>query len=234
MTSHSNDLLSIKNLCRYYTLYGEKRTILYGLNLEIGKGEFIGIAGSSGSGKTTLLNIISGIDRCDGGEIFFNGTNILDFSEKKLASFRNLHIGIVFQQYHILSEFNVIENVLIPAWIKGTSKAKAHKRALSLLQSIGIADKKNYKIGEISGGEMQRVAIARAMINNPSLILADEPTGNLDGANANLIFNLLKDLCKEKKTAVLFVSHTSQLIDQCQRYYTLNGGTLSLEKMNKQ
>ena len=222
----SNFLLQIKNLVCEYTLEGKKNKILNHLQLQLYPGEMIGIVGESGSGKTSLLNAISRIDQTSQGEIIFQGQNIFTLNEKELAKLRNLKLGVVFQQYHLLSEFNVLENVILPALVYQKDKKKVIEKALKLLAKVGIKGKSQNKIGELSGGEMQRVAIARAMINDPVLLLADEPTGNLDWDNADLVFEILKSICRENNTGILFVSHSQRLSKKCDRCYLLKKGKL--------
>ena len=221
-------ILKIKNLFCQYTSNDKRNVILDNIGLDLKVGEIIGIVGQSGSGKTSLLNAISGIDQTSKGEIVFEDKNILTLKEKELAKLRNSKMGIIFQQYHLLSEFNVLENITLPALVYGKDKKKIIHKALELLWKVGIKEKSHNKIGELSGGEMQRVAIARAMINDPILLLADEPTGNLDDSNADIIFDILKSVCQEKKTGVLFVSHSKRLIKKCNQKYLLKKGKLEL------
>ena len=170
--------------------------VLKGVDLHIKSSEVISIVGSSGAGKTTLLTILGTLDRATSGEILFNNENITLLNEKKLAAFRNQHIGFVFQFHHLLPEFTAIENVCIPAFINKTTKKEAELKASELLDLLGLKDRAHHKPSELSGGEQQRVAVARALINNPNCILADEPTGNLDAESAEQIMDLISKLNK--------------------------------------
>ena len=165
--------------------------VLKGINLEIPKGKVYSIVGASGAGKTTLLQILGTLSNPDTGEIYFDGKKVSSFSEKKLAGFRNKEIGFVFQFHHLFPEFTALENVCIPAFIAKLSKKEAEKKALDLLEYLGLKDRIEHKPSELSGGEKQRVAVARALVNNPTVVLADEPSGNLDSANRDELHDLL-------------------------------------------
>jgi lipoprotein-releasing system ATP-binding protein len=184
--------------------------VLKGISLEIPKGEIHSIVGASGAGKTTLLQILGTLSKPDSGDIFFNDKKISSFSEKELAAFRNKEIGFVFQFHHLLPEFTALENVCIPAFIARTSKPNAEKRALELLDYLGLSERINHKPSELSGGEKQRVAVARALVNNPSVVLADEPSGNLDSANRDELHELLFQLRDDFGQTFVIVTHDDQ------------------------
>lgn len=185
----------------------EQLQVLNGINLQINKGEIVAIVGASGAGKTTLLQILSTLDRADEGQILFKGKDITRFSDKKLAQFRNREIGFVFQFHHLLPEFTALENVCIPAYIKGESKKESERKALDLLQLLGLSERVRHKPSELSGGENQRVAVARALINSPSIIFADEPTGNLDSHTKRELNQLFFDLRDSLGQTFVIVTH---------------------------
>lgn len=185
----------------------EQLQVLNGINLQINKGEIVAIVGASGAGKTTLLQILSTLDRADEGQILFKGEDITRFSDKKLAQFRNREIGFVFQFHHLLPEFTALENVCIPAYIKGESKKESERKALDLLQLLGLSERVRHKPSELSGGENQRVAVARALINSPSIIFADEPTGNLDSHTKRELNQLFFDLRDSLGQTFVIVTH---------------------------
>ena len=176
--------------------YGDLR-VLKGVNLEIKKGEFISIVGASGAGKTTLLQILGTLDEADQGELKINKQAVYKLKDKSLSSFRNQSIGFVFQFHNLLAEFTALENICLPAFIAGTSRKEAEKRAKELLELLNLIDRANHKPNELSGGEQQRVAVARALINKPAVVLADEPSGNLDSKNADELHQLFFQLYKE-------------------------------------
>jgi lipoprotein-releasing system ATP-binding protein len=205
----------------------QKLEILKGVSLKIIPGKISVIVGASGAGKSTLLHILSGLDNADKGEIIIKGTNIISLNDEKLSRFRNKHIGFVFQFHHLLPEFNALENVAIPVMIAGDSKSKAFKRAAELLQMVGLEDRSNHRPAELSGGEQQRVAVARAMANNPDIIFADEPTGNLDSQNGEVLHNLFLELKAKMGMTLLVVTHNPQLVDLGDKVYEMKDGQIS-------
>jgi lipoprotein-releasing system ATP-binding protein len=200
--------------------------VLKGVNINVQKGQIISIVGSSGAGKSTLLQIIGTLDNADDGQILINDINISKLKNKALSEFRNNHLGFIFQFHHLLPEFTALENVCIPAWIKGESKKNAAARAKELLDLMKLGDRLHNKPNQLSGGEQQRVAIARALINAPSLILADEPTGNLDTENSQSIMELIKDLRKQLHQTFIIVTHNHELAAQCDKTIEMKDGII--------
>ncbi len=215
-------MLSAKNIHKSYGAL----PVLKGVDIEIIKGEIVSIAGSSGAGKSTLLHILGTLDSADEGEIFLDNERIDKLKGKKLASFRNTHIGFVFQFHHLLPEFTALENVCIPGWIAGRKRKEVMEKAESLLNILGLPDRGEHKPGELSGGEQQRVAVARALINNPSIVMADEPTGNLDSANAKELHNLFIDLRTRFQQTFLIVTHNEELAQMSDRILHMKDGKI--------
>ncbi len=201
--------------------------VLKGISLEISTNELVAIIGPSGAGKSTLLHIIGTIDKPDTGKVLLNNTDALALSSKKLAAFRNKHIGFVFQFHHLLPEFTAAENVMIPAMISGESESGALKRSRDLLNQLGLEQRINHKPSQLSGGEQQRVAVARALINNPDFILADEPSGNLDSGNAEDLHKLFLKLRNDYKKTIVIVTHNNQLAEMADRTITIRDGMLA-------
>ena len=201
--------------------------VLKGLDLEIEKGEFVSIVGASGSGKTTLLQLLGTLEKSDSGEIIIDGKSIQQLSEKQLAIFRNQKIGFVFQFHNLLAEFSALENVCLPAFIAGKNQKDAEKDAAELLKILGLENLLHHKPNELSGGEQQRVAVARALINRPAVILADEPSGNLDSKNAEELHQLLVRLNKEKGQTIVVVTHNAALANMANRKVEIIDGKLN-------
>ena len=223
----SNVILKTENLVKTFTNTKDiKLEILKSISLEILEGEITLIVGASGAGKSTLLHLLGGLDRPDEGQIYFNNENILAFSEDKMAKFRNKNIGFVFQFHHLLPEFTAVENVCIPAFIRKTPKAEAEKRAIELLTSLGLKDRLYHKPSQLSGGEAQRVAVCRALINNPAVILADEPSGNLDSASAKELHELFFKLRKEFNQTFIIVTHNEELADMADQKLVMKDGNI--------
>ncbi|MBL7707921.1 MAG: ABC transporter ATP-binding protein [Chitinophagaceae bacterium] len=208
-----------------YKRYGTVE-VLKGVDIDIQKGEIVSIVGPSGSGKSTLLHILGTLDKADKGTVTMNNTAINDLSGKKLAAFRNKHIGFVFQFHHLLPEFSAIENVCIPGWLAGRKKAEVKAEAERLLTMLGLSQRVENKPNQLSGGEQQRVAVARALINKPDIIFADEPTGNLDSANAKELHQLFFDLRKEFNQTFLIVTHNEELAQLSDRVLHMKDGII--------
>lgn len=200
--------------------------VLKGVDVHIEASEVVSIVGSSGAGKTTLLTILGTLDKASSGTILFNGVDITSLNEKKLAAFRNQHIGFVFQFHHLLPEFTALENICIPAFINKTSKKEAELKATELLDLLGLKHRAGHKPSELSGGEQQRVAVARALINNPKVIFADEPSGNLDSENAQNLHRLFFKLRDELKQTIVVVTHNETLADMADRKLIMKDGLI--------
>ncbi|MEO8886148.1 MAG: ABC transporter ATP-binding protein [Mucilaginibacter sp.] len=205
--------------------YGQLQ-ILKGVDFDVEQGEIVTIVGASGAGKSSLLNILGTLDKPDSGQLFINNVALDQLSNKNLSTFRNKEIGFIFQFHHLLSEFDAIENVCIPAFIGGVSRAEAVKRATELLELLGLGDRLTHKPNQLSGGEQQRVAVARALINKPALIFADEPSGNLDSANALELHELFIKLRREFNQTFVIVTHNEDLANLSDRKVLMKDGLI--------
>lgn len=208
-----------------YKSYGQLQ-ILKGVDLEVTRGEIVTIVGASGAGKSSLLNILGTLDRPDSGQLYIDDIELSKLSNKHLSDFRNRKIGFIFQFHHLLAEFSAIENVCIPAFIAGVSKSDAEKKAKELLDLLGLKDRMTHKPNELSGGEQQRVAVARALINNPALIFADEPSGNLDSVNALELHELFIKLRKDFNQTFVIVTHNEDLANLSDRTVMMKDGLI--------
>jgi lipoprotein-releasing system ATP-binding protein len=216
----------IDQLTKIYRSGEQELPIFQNLDLTVFTGEMIAIIGESGVGKSTLLHLMAGLDRPTSGAIYYKGTKITGFSEPELSAFRNCEIGYVWQQHHLLPEFTAAENVMMPLLIRGISRNKAGSAAAGSLEEVGLSARGHHLAGELSGGEQQRVAIARALAANPSLLLADEPTGNLDERTGEMIFRLLADLRRQRNLTCVLVTHNLHFAGECGRILRLEGGVL--------
>jgi len=215
-------MITAKNIHKYY----EKLHVLKGVDLHIKKGEIVSIVGASGAGKTTLLQILGTLDGFDSGALTINDQQIASLNKKQLAGFRNTTLGFIFQFHQLLPEFTALENVCIPGFIKKTNKTEVEKRAKELLAFLGLTSRENHKPNELSGGEQQRVAVARALINNPAIILADEPSGNLDTESAENLHNLFFKLRDKFGQTFVIVTHNKDLAAMADRKLIMQNGTI--------
>ncbi len=223
----NNTVLKANKLIKSYQTAGKQKIeVLKSVSIEIESEKISVIVGASGAGKSTLLHLLSALDRPDSGEVFYDEQNIFKLSDDKLAQFRNKNIGFVFQFHHLLPEFTAIENVAIPQMINGTNFDKASERAESLLKAVGLAERVNHKPAELSGGEQQRVAVARALANDPSIIFADEPTGNLDTANSEALHQIFLELRDKFKKTFVIVTHNPGLVNLADRVFKMQDGNL--------
>jgi len=220
-------LIQISDLVKDYGEAEARTRVLKGINLEFKCGEFTSLIGSSGSGKSTLLNIIGALDRATAGQVVIDGTDLNELDDDELALFRNRTLGFVFQFHFLLPQFTVLENVLIPYLIYvGHATPAMEKRAMELLDRVGVSHRRDNRANAISGGEQQRVAIARALINQPRIILADEPTGNLDTANTEKVFNLLREMNGQYCTSMIMVTHDRDLAERGDRIVEISDGMI--------
>ena len=224
-------IINTKNLIRSFTMGNEKVDALKGINLSVEKGEFISIMGPSGSGKTTLMNIIGCLDTPTSGEYFLNDQLVNDLNEDELARIRNKEIGFVFQSFHLLAKNSALNNVMLPLKYAGTEKNLAEKRAKEVLGQVDLSDRINHGPSELSGGQQQRVAIARALVNKPSILFADEPTGNLDSKTGDDVMNLFKKLNSEGQTIIL-ITHEEDIANQSNRIIHIRDGLIESDSKN--
>lgn len=215
-------MLTARNINKYYG----KLQVLKDVGVDIKKGEIVSIAGPSGSGKSTLLHILGTLDEPDSGDILLHNKKVNELQGRQLAAFRNRHIGFVFQFHHLLPEFTALENVCIPGWIAGRKKREVEEQAKNLLNILGVGERLENKPGALSGGEQQRVAVSRALINNPDIVFADEPTGNLDSANANELHQLFFHLREKFQQTFLIVTHNEELAQMSDRTLHMKDGRI--------
>jgi lipoprotein-releasing system ATP-binding protein len=221
-------ILQVRNLGK--TFYSNEKTteVLKQVDLEVTRGEALGIVGPSGVGKSTLLHILGTLDRPTSGQVLYNGKDLFSWNDDTLAGFRNRRLGFIFQFHHLLPEFSALENTMMPALIAGTDRGTAERTAREMLGRLGLAERLTHKRGELSGGEQQRVAVARALIMRPDIVLADEPTGNLDTHTGEEVFNLILELNAELGTTFIIVTHNESLAKKLQRCITLLDGQVLL------
>jgi ABC-type lipoprotein export system ATPase subunit len=224
--SLSQSLLSARGLKKNYVLGKRTLEVLRGVDVEIARGDFVALRGTSGTGKSTLLHLLGGLDTPNAGQIIFDGQQMSRFSDRELTHFRNRRVGFVFQAYHLLPELSALENVCLPARVARIGVTKAVRRAEELLARVGLQDRLDHKPSELSGGEQQRVAIARALINEPELLLADEPTGNLDSHTGAEIIELLRSLRPEKQMTLIIATHDAKVAASAPRVLELVDGQI--------
>ena len=219
-------LFEARGISKSYFSGLDKLTVLDNVNISMQPGEMAAIVGASGSGKTTLLQILGTLAAPSAGELFFQGKPLLGKNDRAMAGFRNHSLGFIFQFHHLLPEFSALENVMMPALIAGKRKSEVDKPARDLLAKVELSHRLDHRVGELSGGEQQRTALARALIMEPALLLADEPTGNLDSRAGDLVFDLLEQLCRDRSLAVIMVTHNMALAGRMDATYTLKDGRL--------
>ena len=219
-------MIEAVNLTKSFQMAGLELTVLKSINLTIAQGEILAIVGASGAGKSTLLHILGTLDRPTSGTVLFEGQDLFQLSDQKQAEFRNRRIGFVFQFHHLLPEFTALENVCLPAYIQNRSAQDAQAEATSLLKDVGLEHRMNHKPGELSGGEQQRVAVARALIQQPNLVLADEPTGNLDTHTGDALFTLMRTLNRSRGITFVIVTHNEKLSAQADRIIYMEDGQI--------
>ncbi|RYD59563.1 MAG: ABC transporter ATP-binding protein [Sphingobacteriales bacterium] len=215
-------MLVAENLFKKYS----NLTVVNGVSLKVNKGEFVSITGASGAGKSTLLHLLGALDKPDTGTVMIDNTDLFRMPAKKQAQFRNRHLGFVFQFHHLLPEFSAVENVAVPLWISGKGRKEGIKLATEMLNTVGLGDRVENKPSELSGGEQQRVAIARALANKPSIIMADEPTGNLDSTNAKAIHQLFVDLSRQFNQTFVMITHNEDLAKLTDRTLIMRDGQI--------
>lgn len=223
------DFITIKGLYKTYGNAHKRVEVLKGIDLTIGKGATVAIVGASGAGKSTLLNILGALDRPTSGEVLYGSERIFGYDNKKLAAFRNRSIGFVFQFHHLLPEFTALENVMLPILIGGGDHAGAREKAAKLLGEVGLSARLDHKPGELSGGEQQRTAIVRSIAQMPEVVLADEPTGNLDTRTGDEVFDLLLELNRSRTTTMVIVTHNEKLASKMSRRLKMTDGNLTEE-----
>ncbi|MDD5270775.1 MAG: ABC transporter ATP-binding protein [Candidatus Omnitrophica bacterium] len=221
-----NDMIEAKGLRKVYRNGTRQLEVLKGVDIKAGKGEVLALLGPSGAGKSTLLHLLGGLDTPTDGEVRFGGRDIFSLSDSERAKIRNEKIGFIFQFYHLLPEFDAVENVMLPALIAGKARGKARSAAEELIAAVGLADRMRHKPGQLSGGEQQRVAIARALANEPELLLCDEPTGNLDSDTGRNIIELLWELNKKRKMTMVIVTHDAGIAEEARRVVRIKDGVI--------
>ncbi|MEF2753261.1 MAG: ABC transporter ATP-binding protein [Muribaculaceae bacterium] len=216
-------MIEVRDIVKSY----DKLRVLDGVSLDIGRGEIVAVTGPSGAGKTTLLQIVGSLERADSGSVSYEGTRLETLGEKALARFRNVNIGFIFQFHQLLPEFTLLENVEMPALIGGRSRAEARRRAMELIEYLGLGDRTTHKPSQLSGGERQRAAVARALVNNPRVVLADEPTGSLDSRNRAELHRLFFDLRRDMGHTFVIVTHDENLAADADRIIRLTDGHIA-------
>ncbi|KPJ48386.1 MAG: hypothetical protein AMJ41_05005 [candidate division Zixibacteria bacterium DG_27] len=227
MAPYQQSILSAEDIIKNYPTSAGELRVLRGLNLRVEEGEIVALVGASGVGKSTLLHIFGALDRPTSGKVYHRGTDIFSLPDKSLAPFRNRAVGFIFQFHHLLGEFSALENVMMPALIAGTNNGKARKHAGELLERVGLKERLDHRPGELSGGEQQKVALARALVNTPQIVLADEPSGNLDKEGGEMLYSLFLELNREMGQTFIIATHNLELAGQAKRVLRLEQGVLN-------
>jgi len=222
----ASSLLQVAGLEKAFTSPGGLIRVLCGVDMQVDEGEFVAVVGQSGSGKSTLLHVIGTLETADAGQVMLDGDSVLDMSAERMAAMRNRSIGFVYQAHHLIPELSALENVMLPLLVRGEVREAASERAAGLLDRLGLAARVGHRPGRLSGGEAQRVAVARSLVGKPRLLLADEPTGNLDEHTAESVFQALRQLCREEGAATVMVTHSRHLADACDRQLRLHDGVI--------
>jgi lipoprotein-releasing system ATP-binding protein len=217
-------MIEARSLTKIYKTPASQVVVFEDVNLEVHRGKLVSIVGPSGAGKSSLLHLLGGLDTPTRGEVFFKNENIFQWGPAELARFRNRHVGFVFQFHHLLPEFTAFENTMMPKLIRGDDRAETEATARQILERVGLGHRLDHKVGEISGGEQQRVAIARALVGGPELLLADEPTGNLDHRTGGHIFDIFRELHRERDLTSVIVTHNERIAVQCDEVWELDAG----------
>jgi len=220
-------LLQVAGLQKTFASPGGGIRVLNGVDMQVAEREFVAIVGQSGSGKSTLLHILGTLESADAGEVHLDGEALFDMAPAEMASLRNRSIGFIYQAHHLIPELSALENVMMPLLVRGVGQEKAAERAGNLLERLGLAERTTHRPGKLSGGEAQRVAVARSLVGKPRLLLADEPTGNLDEHTAEEVFTAMQQLCREERAAVVMVTHSRVLANACDRQLLLHEGRIS-------
>ncbi len=232
IVDNSSFALKVENLSKIYDSSAGRVVALDNVSFAIKKGEFVSVVGPSGSGKSTVLNLVGALDRPTSGKIYIDGIDIFSLNDSKIATMRNSRIGFIFQSFNLINRTTVHKNVKLPGIIAGMSNDDVNSRAMKILEALGIADKRNQKPVNLSGGQQQRVAIARSLINNPTIILADEPTGNLDTKTGDDVFDMLKMLSHKFKRTIIMVTHNPELAESTDRSILLRDGRIEKDVLN--
>lgn len=228
--NNETPLIKVVDVWKSFCTSGNRVDVLKGVSLQIRQGEMVAVVGASGVGKSTLLHVLGALERPDSGQVMYRGNDVFGYNDEGLASFRNQTIGFVFQFHHLLPEFNALENAMMPALIKGLGSKKASEKAEAILIRVGLKDRLKHVVGELSGGEQQRVALARSLVLNPDVLLADEPTGNLDPRTSETIHDLLLSLNHEDGITAVIVTHNMRLAERLSRQMTLiDGNTVPID-----
>ncbi len=231
--SENGSILVTKNVHKTYQMGTRSVPVLRGIDLEVNEAQIVAIVGPSGVGKSTLLHILGTLDQPSEGSVTIEGTDVFKFDEKKLAEFRNRTVGFIFQFHHLMPEFTALENVMMPGLIAGKPKKRINDRAKSLLTEVGLEHRMNHRPGELSGGEMQRVAVARALMNDPKLVFADEPSGNLDRAASDALHELLWNLSRKDKRTLIIVTHNHELAENADKVVEIFDGNIKNVQYNQ-